>query len=132
MLTKKLTGEEIIEIIKNSGTNLSNFATDCNISYNDIEEFPKEVEEDNNWRAKINYWLQYHGIATDIDKIEHVYQQGGEDEGSDWRSVWCFKEQNVYLEVRGWYQSDEGVEFEGWDEAVREVKPVEKTITVYE
>lgn len=61
-----------------------------------------------------------------------VHSTGGEDEGSNWTHTYHFTDHDVYLKVRGYYQSHYGIDFDdGWD-CVTEVRPVEKTITVYE
>lgn len=58
-----------------------------------------------------------------------VAQKGGEDEGSEWYSVKYFSKYNVFVRIDGYYSSYIGTDFE--DEPY-EVKPVEKTVTVYE
>jgi hypothetical protein len=61
-----------------------------------------------------------------------VYRKGGEGQGEDWRRVHHFTDHDVYLQVKGFYQSHYGVDFyDEWD-CITEVKPQEKTITVYE
>lgn len=70
--------------------------------------------------------------TTGIGSINQVDSHGGENEGSDWWVVYHFPKHNVYLKVSGWYQSHHGTDFEDWDSAVKEVKPKEKVITVYE
>jgi len=56
---------------------------------------------------------------------------GGEGEGSNWSSTHYFKDHDVYLKTSGYYLSYNGTEFDGWEDCV-EVRPIEKTITVYE
>lgn len=67
-----------------------------------------------------------------VGMMEEVYQYGGEGQGERWESVKYFRDHDVYLKIRGFYQSYSGTDFpEEWD-GVFEVRPKEKTITVYE
>jgi len=63
---------------------------------------------------------------------ESVDSYGGEDQGSDYWSVWRFVHtesgEEVLVKFYGWYQSFVGSEFEGF----KQVFAKEKTITVYE
>ena len=43
-------------------------------------------------------------------------------------TVYHFKDHDVFIKFQGWYSSYNGIEFE----SMQEVKPVTKTITVYE
>ena len=62
---------------------------------------------------------------------EEVEQYGGEGKGEDWYSVKYFPKYDIYIRVDGWYQSYNGTEFHsGWD-CCKEVRPQQKTITVY-
>jgi len=71
-------------------------------------------------------WLKYLGLGEVIE----VEQVGGEGEGSTWYSIKYFKDHNVYIKISGYYSSYEGTEFdEGYGE---EVKPVERTVTIFE
>lgn len=67
-----------------------------------------------------------------LGKVEEVHSTGGMDAGSNWSSVKHFVDHDVYIRVTGWYQSHYGTDFQGWEEEVSEVKPKEKTVTVYE
>ena len=62
--------------------------------------------------------------------FEQVDRYGGEDQGSDYWSVYSFSDgmQVVFIEFQGWYASYEGSTYEEF----YEVQPVEKTITVFE
>lgn len=68
------------------------------------------------------------GIGT----VEEVEQHGGEGEGEDWFSVKHFKDHDLYIKVSGNYYSHNGTDFEDWEDAVKQVTPKQKTITVYE
>jgi hypothetical protein len=66
-----------------------------------------------------------------IGAWEEVDQEGGgEGQGEYVHSVKLFKEHGVYIKTVGFYTSYHGTDWEnGYGE---EVKPLEKTITVYE
>lgn len=70
--------------------------------------------------------------ALGLGPIEEIDQYGGEGQGDKWWSVKYFPDHDIYLKVTGFYQSHYGTDFyDGW-RGVKEVKPKEKTITVYE
>lgn len=110
MNQSKLSFAEIIELLK------AYYGED---GYNDFayeygEITPEEAKEYN------------------IPAYKEVDQRGGEGEGDDWWSVKYFPEHDIYIRIVGHYQSHHGLDiYDGWD-ACREVKPKEKTITVYE
>jgi hypothetical protein len=62
--------------------------------------------------------------------FELVDRYGGEDQGSEYWSVYSFSDgmQVVFIKFDGWYASYDGSTYEEF----YEVKPVEKTITVFE
>jgi len=149
--------EEIIKKLKESSLTIREFALE-NIPVI-IEKYPEALEakvikkefkkahtinENNGWdsveSSKKYYSLpNEYQIAFDLYKKElglnwvEVYQQGGEGEGDYWESVKYFPDDNVYIKVKGYYSSYEGIEFDGkYEDCCSEVKPVEKTITVYE
>lgn len=73
------------------------------------------------------------GFPQELGKTQRVFSKGGEGEGEDWRRVYHFIDHNVYLEFNGHYTSYNGVDFyDGFDNHCSEVRPKEKTITVYE
>jgi hypothetical protein len=61
-----------------------------------------------------------------------VDSYGGEDQGSDYYTVYKFTDndtgEEVYAKFQGWYQSYDGAEYESWSF----VQPKEKTVIVYE
>lgn len=68
-----------------------------------------------------------------LGEIVEIEQQGGEDEGSNWYSVKHFVDHNIYIKVQGYYQSHHGTDFYGGlKDCCSEVKPAQKTITVFE
>jgi hypothetical protein len=65
-----------------------------------------------------------------LGEMKEVSHYGGEGEGETWYSVKYFKDHDVYIRIDGYYQSYDGTTFdEGYGV---EVRPKEKTITVYE
>jgi hypothetical protein len=74
----------------------------------------------------------YYASSLDLGEIQEVEKVGGEDQGSTWYSVKFFSDHGVYIKVAGWYSSYSRTDFDDWDGACSEVKPAEKTITVYE
>ncbi len=90
-----------------------------------VEEF---AHEDFSFPFSEKEFLEKNGIPN----WKEIEQYGGEGQGDTWYSVKHFPEHNVYIKVEGYYQSYNGTEFhKGWD-SCSEVKPVTKTITVYE
>lgn len=81
-----------------------------------VEEFAQEAQD----------------TYENIGECQEVEQHGGEEQGSDWYSVKFFPVHQVYIKVSGYYSSYNGTDFEGWEDACAEVKPTQKTITVYE
>lgn len=66
--------------------------------------------------------------------IEQVDKYGGEDQGSDYWFVVSITDgtDTQYFKYSGHYNSWEGTEWYDFDDFLKEVKPEEKTITVYE
>ena len=58
-----------------------------------------------------------------------MHYWGGEGEGTSIGRVHHFPEIDLYLSIEGYYQSHWGSE---WDNRPEEVRPKQKTITVYE
>lgn len=157
---KKLTASEIIEILKKYST-VGNFCDEdffldipedfkfsdelqvkidaSEKAYKAWDEAGRNWKSDNplyqEWqknREPINEKFKEFAHFLGLGEIEKVASYGGEDMGSTYYSVKYFKDHDVYLRVDGWYQSHYGVDFDDWDDAVKEVKPKEKTVTVYE
>lgn len=117
---KKLTGEEILEIISQNYTE-NNFAYNFFEDLSQDSEVPQDIRDGNSEEI-----LNYLGLG----KVEEVEQYGGEGKGDTWYSVKHFVDHDVYIRIDGWYASYNGAEFdEGYG---KEVKPQEKVITVYE
>lgn len=65
-----------------------------------------------------------------LGEVIQIEQVGGEDQGTTWYSIKHFVDHDVYIKVEGYYTSYDGVDFDyGYGTVVR---PVEKTITVFE
>lgn len=151
---EKLTAQQIIEKLKTIFDSVDKFAHENHPSK--VADYPEAVEADrvrNAFYKKhcINYkWEspelsdQYYKMPNGYKIAEEkwnenpdnlrwaqVHQQGGESKGDHWESVKYFPDHDVYLRVTGYYASYDGTSFDGWKDC-REVKPKEKTITVYE
>lgn len=84
---------------------------DYDWDYPSVKDFKRQLAE-----AKISFEL--------------VDRYGGEDQGSDYWSVYSFTDgmQAVFIKFDGWYASYDGSTYEEF----YEVQPVEKTVTVFE
>lgn len=75
-------------------------------------------------------WGNFDSEELGLGDFEEVDQYGGEGQGDSWYSVKYFPKFDLYIRTDGFHSSHEGVDFdEGYG---YEVKPMEKTITVYE
>lgn len=105
-MQSKLTGKEILVI---------------------IEEY---FEEEGNDGIAAYAWGDFDEDALGLGEVKEVDQYGGEGEGERWWSTKHFVDHDVYIKTRGYYSSYNGTDFDyGYGE---EVKPVQKTITVFE
>lgn len=80
------------------------------------------------WEFGNKLVLQAAGLGSSMESVESY---GGEGMGETWYVVYYFKDLDLYIKVDGFYQSYSGVSFNGWDD-ISIVRPVEKTVTVYE
>ena len=94
------------------------------MDFKEIVNFLKNINQDVDEFA-------YGDFPKELGEIKEVYSQGGSDRGSDWERVYHFINHDVFISFSGYYSSYNGVDFDGWDD-VNEVRPKEKTITVYE
>lgn len=97
--------------------------------------YEKKVEEDGDGEESIDTFAYDDGndeLPEEIGKMEEVEQHGGEGEGDDWYSVKFFPKHNIYIKVSGYYSSESGTSFDGWEDDCKEVTPKEKMVTVYE
>jgi hypothetical protein len=154
---KKLTVQEILDLVEKSGLDVSNFAEgefDDALFFSDYT--PEQMAHvtffndyctpnwaDKTWQtyAEKNGLPRYFhtfqeecwkaaGSPVFLGEYEEVASGGGMDRGSDWYSVKYFKDHGVYIRTDGYYQSHHGTDFE--DGYGHEVFPKEKTITVYQ
>ena len=105
-MPNKLTGAEILERLNTFFVGEDNGGIDA-YAYEDFDE-----EE------------------LGLGKIEEVDSYGGEGQGERWWTTKYFVDHDVYIKTRGYYSSYNGTDF---DYGIGEVvKPVQKTITVFE
>lgn len=71
-------------------------------------------------------------VNEEIGEMVQVDSHGGEGQGEDWWRVFHFPKHDIYIKLSAWYSSGEGTSFDSWEDDCSEVKPHEKTITVYE
>lgn len=111
--------KEILEEVKKQCQNVDEFASDLD---------GERVYPNAKYGTK-----KYDTIINKIlGTIEVVDKYGGEGKGEDWWKIYYFSDHNIYIKIKGYYQSYLGIEFyDGWD-SCSEVTPKEKTITVYE
>jgi hypothetical protein len=74
-------------------------------------------------------------IANDFI-IDIVERKGGEDQGTEYYTVFRISKVNelnsVYIKISGYYSSYDDYEYQNFNESVKLVKSVEKTIIIYE
>lgn len=90
-------------------------------------DFPREPKD-------TDYIIPEYKIKTipELGDIEEIARYGGEGQGETWYSVKHFKDHDVYIRVDGFYSSYNGTDFNGGWGDCSEVRPQQKTITVYE
>ena len=87
------------------------------------------IEEDNGGIYTFAY-KDFHEEDLALGKIETVDRYGGEGQGERWWVTRYFADHDVYIKTKGFYSSYNGTDF---DYGIGEVvKPVQKTITVFE
>jgi len=119
---------------------------DHNQAYNNLIEHPDyNKRRDDQSDDFVRVWDIYRNCTNPYDRQFNEYldsiglgeltvidRHGGEGQGDNWWKVFYFNAHDVYIKIEGWYSSGHGTDFEDWDEACKEVRPIEKTITVYE
>lgn len=73
----------------------------------------------------------YSHAELGLGEIKEIEQYGGEDMGSTWYSIKHFIDHDVYIKVSGYYSSYNGTDFDDYYDDCSEVKPAQKTITVF-
>lgn len=117
-----MTAQEILEKVEESGMSVYNFAYGEWLEAENIE-IPEEITD---YKEQEKFILDTLGLG----EVERVYQKGGEGQGDHWESVKYFRDHDVYIKTVGHYSSYEGVDF--YSGYGKEVRPKEKTITVYQ
>lgn len=91
--------------------------------------FHGEINETTRWDSE--EITEFRKVFSDASiSFEFVDRYGGEDQGSDYWSVYSFSDgmQVVFIEFQGWYASYDGSTFDEF----YEVQAIEKTIIVFE
>ena len=99
----------------------------------DVSEFAHEGLDGDKVYPEAKYGTEEYSLYKNpiLGIVKQVANHGGEGKGEDWWVIYHFIDHNVYIKVNGYYQSYNGTEFyDGWD-CCSEVKPIQKTITVY-
>lgn len=93
-----------------------------------IKQLEIEVEENDTELG--DYFTELEGTHEILGEIEEVDSKGGYEGGGEYAMrVMYFKNHDVYLKLEGVYYSYHGTD---WDDSLQEVRPKEKTVTVYE
>ena len=120
----KKTAKEVLERLKeffNDDVSLYAFG-----DYIEAKSFDCNKYKDLSWQETEAECLKQLGLG----EIEEVEQRGGEGQGDRWYTIKYFKDHDVYIKTKGFYSSYNGTDFYyGFGE---EVKPTQKTVTVYE
>lgn len=66
-------------------------------------------------------------IKEELGDFKVVARKGGSDQGTEWWTVFFFKEHDLYIKFDGYYTSYDGLE----DVDTYQVYPKEVSITVY-
>lgn len=93
------------------------------------EQILKRIEE-NGISVRNFAWNNVYWEELNLGKVIEVDQYGGEDQWSTWYSIKHFVDHDVYIKTNGYCQSHHGTHFH--DGYGHEVKPAQKTITVFE
>lgn len=105
----------------------------------DDEDYNEEDEDENyHEQGAIGKFDDLYGEEDfeklGLGKIEEKEDgaQGGCDKGSHYERVYHFVDHDVYMKITGYYQSYDGVTFDGsFEDCATEVRPQQETITVY-
>lgn len=125
---KKLTADEILDIIKENYTEDAFARGEWDEAINSCKVTREEADE-----LGMSFYAlkgQRNREALGLGRVELVDSYGGEGQGETWYAVWHFVNHDVYIRIDGHYTSYNGVDFyQGYG---REVRPVEKVVTVFE
>lgn len=96
-------------------------------TYNEIIEVLKNAE------GRDFSDCAYGDFPEELGEVDEVFSQGGEGQGENWKRTYHFKDHNVFIEFSGFYSSYNGTDFDQeWEGDVKEVKPIQRTVTFYE
>lgn len=127
-IMEKLNFEQILEVLKEK-------LSDNDREYGGVEDFAYGDFGERAYPEAKYGTLEYNArILPELGEIYEIAEasEGGEGKGEYWCRVFYFKDHDVYIKVIGFYTSYSGTDFnDGWD-CCKEVKPQQKTITVYE
>ena len=147
-----MTAKEILNYVEENGISESDFGyggfDDQNFFNDWSDELKKHLETEENYSRDTFKKYQEENMGGKstwtlmdeefkaagspkslLGEWEEIKQRGGEGEGNTWYSIKYFKDHDVYIRTDGWYSSYHGTDFnDGYGE---EVKPVQKTVTVY-
>lgn len=82
-------------------------------------------------KLKVEVNGAYHDQLDLLGEFEVISVNDSDREGYDTEQLYrvlYFKNHNIYIKVKGWWNSYSGDKFE----SMKEVRPITKTITVYE
>lgn len=120
---------EIMDVLRSVYPDVDSFAY-CDYSSVIIPEDFNPIEGGGDWKSRSARSDDY--LKSKLGEFRVIDRYGGEGKGEEWWVVYHFVDHGVYIRVDGYYQSYDGVSFyDGWS-CCKEVKPVEKTIIVYE
>lgn len=119
-----MTGKEIVARLEEFfGDNVHAYAYG---NYTEAETFDYEAHKELDWKEREVECLKQLGLG----EIKEVDSYGGEGQGETWYVVNHFVDHDVYIRTDGFYSSYNGTDFdEGFGS---EVRPISKTITVFE
>ena len=132
-MKNKIDFNEIMALVKRAYPDVSAFAFSETSQIMVPEEFqpiPDTQDESEIWKIKNERGENYlKSIGLDLREIDSY---GGQGKGEEWWVVFHSPANDIYIKVEGFYESYNGTEFyHGWDSCT-EVRPKEKTITVWE
>lgn len=113
---------------------MTNFANDLIRYLETTDGYTESTLANDFFFEEVDYWDDFKPEGWDHMNIsfEFVEHYGGEDQGSDYWTVYKFTDNNtgeeVYIKFDGWYASYEGATYEN----CFVVQPKEKTVVVYE
>lgn len=125
-----MTGEEIINALAATRLDLRRlFSSEYTNEEDELEE-GEEPQQPIKWEGAPGGGRSIELLL--VGPAVEVSQKGGYEEGTHWESVLYFSAHDIYIKFTGYYSSYEGIEFDDMFQAAKEVKPHDKTITVYE